>query len=282
MIRLGASPQKRCKVRWADPPNSRGAARPRSGPYGAYPNGPLTVEDVPGPIYQVATGGHNKSLRAWRTAIGRIGARAHAGLPSARCQPCFAPGAARCRLVENRYRHAVTTRGYSCFSDPRNCRSARSKRSRCLRSLPRRWRTRQRTRSSRWQPDYRWLGLTGRWRRPCHTHRWHDYHDDTTRVGCCGNGRHRGRRCGNKQAKSEASASRHAEPHANYSIRALWCPFWRLVQVDRGRSDDPARGSKPRCRGDAVAKRVRHKWLRAPDLNLRRWRKLQMTASPTG
>ena len=82
------------------------------GPYGAYPNGPLTVEDVAGPIYQVAG---NKPFRAWRPAIGRIRARAYAGLPPARCQPCCAPGATRCRLVENRYRHAVTTGGILAF-----------------------------------------------------------------------------------------------------------------------------------------------------------------------
>ncbi len=54
VIRLGASLQKRCKVRWrsAKFPRRRATA---VGPYGAYPNGPLTVEDVPGPIYQVAT-----------------------------------------------------------------------------------------------------------------------------------------------------------------------------------------------------------------------------------
>jgi hypothetical protein len=245
VIRLGASLQNSCKVRW---PIRQIPTTPRDRGRTLWGLSERTIDCRRRPRTDLP-GGHNKSLRAWRTAIGCIGARAHPGLPSARCQPCFAQAAARCRLVENRYRHAVTTRGSSCVSDPRNCRPARSKRSRCLRSLRRRWGTRKRTRSSRWQPDYRWLGLAGRLRRPCHTHRWHDYHDDTTRVGCCGNGRHRGRRCGNKQAKSEASASRHAEPHANYSIRALWCPFWRLVQVDRGRSDDPARGSNPRCRG---------------------------------
>ena len=52
-----------------------------------------------------------------------------------------------------------------------------------------RWSTRQTTQSSsRWQPYYRWRSLTGRWRRAWQAHRWHDYHDDTTRISKRGNG----------------------------------------------------------------------------------------------
>jgi hypothetical protein len=131
-----------------------------------------------------------------------------------------------------------------------------------------RWRTRQWTQGSRWQPDYRWLGLTGRWRRAWHARRWHDHHKDTTRFGSCGNGRHRGRRRGNKQAKAVVSANRHEGPLAGYSIRApdvRCCGWFKPTEEDQ---TTPARDSNRRCRRERAGNRVRHKWLRAHDLNL--------------
>jgi hypothetical protein len=116
-------------------------------------------------------------------------------------------------------------------------------------------RTRQRTQGSRWQPDYRWRGLTGSWRRAWHAHRWHYHHKDTTRVGSRRNERRRGRRHGKKQANAEASASRHVEPHASYSTRALWCPSWRPDQADRGMSDEISRAKRPRVLEDTCRRR---------------------------
>ena len=66
------------------------------GPYGAFPKGPLSKEDTTGPVHRVADG---TSRGAGAAARGGVRARAHAGVPSARCRRALAAGAARCRLV---------------------------------------------------------------------------------------------------------------------------------------------------------------------------------------
>ena len=59
------------------------AAAATKGPYGAYPKGPLSKEDTSGPVHRVADA-HREALGP--RLVGGLRARAHAGLPSARCR----------------------------------------------------------------------------------------------------------------------------------------------------------------------------------------------------
>jgi len=104
-----------------------------SGPYGAYPKGRLSVEDVAGPDLPC---GRALSRRAWHPPDCGVGARTHAGLPSARCQSRGTPGAARCGLVEHRDCHPLAAGSLPHLSDPHCRRLTGTRGGRHLRSLP--------------------------------------------------------------------------------------------------------------------------------------------------
>ena len=88
----------------------RAAARDE-GPYGHYPEGPLSAEDIAGPVYRAVA----DARRARREARGGVRAHAYAGVPSARCGAGGAAGAARCRLVDHRYRHVSQLVAFLAF-----------------------------------------------------------------------------------------------------------------------------------------------------------------------
>ena len=75
------------------------------GPYGAFPAGPLSVEDKAGLIYRVAPDASVSLAKACR----RDRACSSAGVPSARRHSRCHAGAAGGRLVERRDRHIVPT-----------------------------------------------------------------------------------------------------------------------------------------------------------------------------
>ena len=93
---------------------AKSPAAATTGPYGAFPTGPLSVEDVD--RASVSAGRIAPGLGARLTAAS--GARAHAGVSSARCPCRVAAGFAGCRLVERRHRHAVATGGVPGVPDP--------------------------------------------------------------------------------------------------------------------------------------------------------------------
>ena len=98
--------------------------RDRRGRRGGQDQGPVRPlsrrdrsarEDTAGPCYRDR---RRRRARA-RPAAGRgVRARAHAGLPSARCRAALPAGAARRRLVHHRHRDALPARRLPVLPDP--------------------------------------------------------------------------------------------------------------------------------------------------------------------
>ena len=89
------------------------------------PKGPLSAEDTAGPVYRVGAAERERARAAARRGIR---ARAHAGVPPARCRAALAAGAARCRLVDHGHRDAVAARRLPVLPDPGRRRLARPRR----------------------------------------------------------------------------------------------------------------------------------------------------------
>ena len=108
------------------------AAAAANGPYGRYPDGPLSRENKAGPRYRAAP-----NPPSARPAPRRgVRARAPAGVPPARCRAGRPAGAARRRLVDDRHRDPLPARRLPVLPDPGRRRIAHPGRPPLTREVP--------------------------------------------------------------------------------------------------------------------------------------------------